>query len=331
MYSLHDYRVRSGIKKTAMALTLSGSAACHFLFFAMIFFFPGFSQTYNVNPPVIDINLVSITETEIQAPDFETPEPEPDMDISDSMETSDAMAQPAPETLKQNKTLFEPKKFKPLTPIEQPKTYEPLIPNPEMIQPEKTTEPKPIPEPEPKPIQRPEIKKIQPIKRPPIDKPQKPETPKVKKSLKKKTIKKQQIVRNKEKRHINDTLRKLQQDVRIQEAKQRIQQSGSKKSDVELIDIYKAKIISNINKNWARPPRSMLKGTEKATLLITIMRSGRIIENQIQFEKKSGNTYFDDSAKNAVIKSNPLPPLPIQYLQPVYGPVGLNFTDSGLK
>jgi hypothetical protein len=39
----------------------------------------------------------------------------------------------------------------------------------------------------------------------------------------------------------------------------------------------------------------MLKGTEKATLLITIMRSGRIIENQIQFRKKSGNTYFDDS------------------------------------
>jgi len=324
MYTVHEYTARSDIKKSAMALTLSGSAVCHLLFFAIIFFFPGLGQTNKLNnPPVIDINFVSIPEEEMLPPDYDVSESE--MDISDRMETKEAMDHSAPEAIQHPETIFEPKKFKPLAPIEQPKTYEPLIPNPEMIQPKKKTEPAPTTAPEIKPIQRPEIKKIEPIKTPP-----KPEKPKVKRSLKKRTIKKQQIVKNKEKRHLNDAFRQLEQKVRIKEARQRIQQTGNEKSDVELMDIYKAKIISKINRNWA-VPYQMIQGTEKATLVIKILRNGHIPENEIHFEKKSGNMYFDNSALNAIKKSNPLPALPSPYLSPVYGPVGLNFTPSGLK
>ncbi len=104
--------------------------------------------------------------------------------------------------------------------------------------------------------------------------------------------------------------------------------AGGKKA-LELIDIYRAQISYHIEKNWAFPKQ--LAGGRidlVAVVVIRIMRNGEI--KDVWFEKKSGNTYFDESAYKAVMKSDPLPMLPKGYLRPYYN-LGLIFTPSGLR
>ncbi|MEW5908582.1 MAG: TonB family protein [Thermodesulfobacteriota bacterium] len=97
----------------------------------------------------------------------------------------------------------------------------------------------------------------------------------------------------------------------------------------EQMDFYKVEIAYQIQKNWAFSEQ--LAGGRKdlsARLVIKILQNGNIQE--VFFETKSGNDYFDDSAYKAIQKSNPLPPLPPGYLRPFYV-VGLHFTPSGLN
>lgn len=97
----------------------------------------------------------------------------------------------------------------------------------------------------------------------------------------------------------------------------------------EQMDFYKVEIAYQIQKNWAFSEQ--LAGGRKdlsARLVIKILQNGNIQE--VFFETKSGNEYFDDSAYKAIQKSNPLPPLPPGYLRPFYM-VGLHFTPSGLN
>jgi colicin import membrane protein len=95
------------------------------------------------------------------------------------------------------------------------------------------------------------------------------------------------------------------------------------------IDIYKAEIPYHIEKNWAFSEQLSGGDTDLvAVVVIKIMQNGEI--KDIWFEKKSGNSYFDESAFKAVKKSDPLPELPKEYLKPYYN-LGLIFTPSGLK
>jgi colicin import membrane protein len=95
------------------------------------------------------------------------------------------------------------------------------------------------------------------------------------------------------------------------------------------IDIYKAEIPYHIEKNWAFSEQLAGGDTDLvAVVVIKIMQNGEI--RDIWFEKKSGDSYFDESAFKAVKKSDPLPELPKEYLKPYYN-VGLIFTPSGLK
>ena len=104
--------------------------------------------------------------------------------------------------------------------------------------------------------------------------------------------------------------------------------AGGKKT-LELIDIYRSQISYYIEKNWAFSKQLAGGRTDlAAVVVIRIMRNGEI--KDVWFEKKSGNTYFDESAYKAVMKSNPLPMLPKGYLRPYYN-VGLIFTPSGLR
>ena len=104
--------------------------------------------------------------------------------------------------------------------------------------------------------------------------------------------------------------------------------AGGKKT-LELIDIYKSQISYYIEKNWAFSKQLAGGRTDlAAVVVIRIMRNGEI--KDVWFEKKSGNTYFDESAYKAVMKSNPLPMLPKGYLRPYYN-LGLIFTPSGLR
>ncbi len=95
------------------------------------------------------------------------------------------------------------------------------------------------------------------------------------------------------------------------------------------IDIYKAEIPYHIEKNWAFSEQLAGGDTDLvAVVVIKIMQNGEI--RDIWFEKKSGDSYFDESAFKAVKKSDPLPELPKEYFKPYYN-LGLIFTPSGLK
>lgn len=105
--------------------------------------------------------------------------------------------------------------------------------------------------------------------------------------------------------------------------------SGVSKKTVELLDIYNAEIWHRIQKNWAFSEEMVRGRTDlEATIIVKIMRKGEI--RDVWFEKRSGNSYFDDSVFKAVKKSDPLPPLPEGYLGPFYD-VGFRFNLSELQ
>ena len=95
---------------------------------------------------------------------------------------------------------------------------------------------------------------------------------------------------------------------------------------LELLDIYHAEIWDQIQRNWAYAQEMAGSQTNlEAVIIVKIMRDGEI--RDIWFEKRSGNSYFDDSVYKAVKKSNPLPPLPEGFLKPFYE-VGFRFNPS---
>ena len=97
----------------------------------------------------------------------------------------------------------------------------------------------------------------------------------------------------------------------------------------ESILIYQAEIQYQIQKNWAFSQQLAGDNTQlEAILGIKVLRNGEI--EDIWFDKKSGNTYLDESAYKAVVKSNPLPALPNDYMHPFYK-IGLRFGPKGLK
>ncbi len=281
-------------------------------------------------PTVIDIDLVSITEQLTEDPSAVQPIEDQPYERDDTVAPMESLEPPEPQPVQSSESNYEPKQFQPLAPIEPAKTLAPLKPKLEIINPAPEPEIKEL-----KPIERPEPIEPEPLDAPkPIEKPQHPPTPaqpEIKRSLKKKTIKREQLVQDKKQRHLNDTLQRLKQQVRINETEHRIRSNGDVKSSVELMDIYKAEIMARIQRNWAVSFQLVGYQTKlSATLVITIMRNGSI-RSDMYFEKKSGNEYFDECVLKAVKKSNPLPPLPSAYLRSYYGPVGLNFTPLGLK
>jgi len=93
---------------------------------------------------------------------------------------------------------------------------------------------------------------------------------------------------------------------------------------------YRDNVIPNrINSNWALSEHLLNRRFGlRAVLVIKIMPDGFI--SDMWFEKTSGDSYFDDTVKKAVMKSNPLPPLPRDFPEPFY-PLELVFTPSGLN
>jgi TonB family protein len=74
--------------------------------------------------------------------------------------------------------------------------------------------------------------------------------------------------------------------------------------------VYQQEIKHHILNNWVYP--ETLAGQHKdleARLVIRMAADGEI--KDVQFDKKSGNSYLDDSAYKAILKSNPLPAQPI--------------------
>ncbi|MFC1826113.1 energy transducer TonB [Thermodesulfobacteriota bacterium] len=98
---------------------------------------------------------------------------------------------------------------------------------------------------------------------------------------------------------------------------------------LELIDIYRVEVAYQIQKNWAFSEQLAGGRTDLvAELAFTIMPNGEI--RDIWFDKRSGNNYLDESAKKAILKSNPVRPHPPGIVKPLVT-VGLRFTPKGVK
>jgi outer membrane biosynthesis protein TonB len=102
---------------------------------------------------------------------------------------------------------------------------------------------------------------------------------------------------------------------------------GTGKGGSTPLQIYLMEIGSRIQQNWvfneslARMDRNL-----EVRIIIKILKSGEI--RDIIFETRSGNPYLDESAKKAILKINPLKPLPAGMYS--YD-LGLIFTPQGLK
>ncbi len=105
-------------------------------------------------------------------------------------------------------------------------------------------------------------------------------------------------------------------------------ESGRKRA-LELLDIYRIEVAYQIQKNWAFVEQLAGGRTDlEVKLAFKIMPSGEI--RDIWFDKRSGNRYLDESAKKAVLKSNPVRPHPPGVARPSVI-VGLRFTPKGVK
>jgi colicin import membrane protein len=103
----------------------------------------------------------------------------------------------------------------------------------------------------------------------------------------------------------------------------------SGKQVADLIDIYRVEIAYQVQKHWAFSEQ--LAGKEKklqASLVFKVMPDGQI--KDLFFTDRSGNSYLDDSAYKAVIKSNPVAPHPEGISKPFIH-VGLRFTPEGVE
>jgi colicin import membrane protein len=96
-----------------------------------------------------------------------------------------------------------------------------------------------------------------------------------------------------------------------------------------MMQIYNAEIKYHIQKNWVFSEQFAGSNKDLETALaIRVLPTGEITD--IWFDKKSGNEHLDDSAHKALVKSNPLPPLPTEYNRPDYT-IGFRFGPKGLK
>lgn len=94
------------------------------------------------------------------------------------------------------------------------------------------------------------------------------------------------------------------------------------------MEIYQAEVAQRMKQNWTFSPELAGNTTGlESIIVVKIISDGRITD--VWYEKRSGNTYLDESAYKTVMKSNPLPPLPggnsEYHLVMVFTPRGLNF------
>ena len=95
------------------------------------------------------------------------------------------------------------------------------------------------------------------------------------------------------------------------------------------VQVYQAEIAYQVQKNWVFSELMSSGRTDlEAILGFKIRPNGEI--SDIWFDQRSGNTYLDESAYRAIVKSNPLPPLPAGLFNGDYT-VGIRFGPKGIK
>ncbi|MFW5908614.1 MAG: energy transducer TonB, partial [Desulfosalsimonas sp.] len=116
---------------------------------------------------------------------------------------------------------------------------------------------------------------------------------------------------------VQNRISRLKGEVGDEDYRERLRQrsakgtgGGSSYDDLDPLEIYQAEVAALMKQNWAFSPDMAGENTKglEARLIIKISRDGQI--EDVWFEKRSGNSYLDESAYRTVMKTNPLPPLP---------------------
>ena len=87
-------------------------------------------------------------------------------------------------------------------------------------------------------------------------------------------------------------------------------------------------VSSKVHNNWSIPPELKPRGKIETMIEIKIMRDGSLA--YAGFEKRSGNSFYDESAMKAVKKSAPFPPLPGGFPDNIME-IGIRFHPSQLR
>jgi TonB family protein len=104
--------------------------------------------------------------------------------------------------------------------------------------------------------------------------------------------------------------------------------SGSGTAGVSRLNEYSAFVQARVKSNWSLPD-ALRPARDTLTIIeVRITRSGQL--EHIGFEKRSGNSYYDESALRAVKKSAPFPPLPEEYRRDTIE-IGIRFPASELR
>ncbi len=177
-----------------------------------------------------------------------------------------------------------------------------------------------------------------------------PKTAEKLQSMKRMTFKRERVmesaIKNVEKRvessktdQKQQALDRIRADLREKEAQETSADSGTANSSADLgrkgvptsdiQRIYSAEVTIHIQKNWAFSEQ--MAGGEKNLyneVVIKIARNGNIVD--IWFDRRSGNSYFDDSTYKAILKSSPLPPIPDE-ISGSSMTLGFRFIPEGIK
>ncbi len=101
---------------------------------------------------------------------------------------------------------------------------------------------------------------------------------------------------------------------------------GNSNSAIE--NQYIATIGSSLNQHWALPEIKPWNSDLSATVIIHIAKDGRIINHR--FEKRSGDSVYDQFVSRAIQDANPLPPIPGAMKVSDFT-IGLRFTPGQIR
>lgn len=312
---------------------ISFSVICHLLLVAALVFVSEYVPRRDEFPTVINVDMVSL-------PAPSAPEPGP------AEAAAPVPAEPAPlapermEELLLEQTPPEPEPTP--TPPPEPAPAPPPEPAPAPPEPEEQVVIDPEPEPLPPAPPEPEPERSEPAPEPPSPppaesaEPSRPEPVPTKSPRYRKPS--EQVIQSRVEKD-----RRQAVESAIEGIKRRVADRDGETADAGrtgatgfarqanlAIRSYAGSVLQDrINRNWAFSEHlASRRFNLSATVVIKIQADGTIAD--VWFEKRSGDPYFDDSAYKAVIKSNPLPPLPRAYTayEDSYT-VGLRFTPEG--
>jgi TonB family protein len=94
------------------------------------------------------------------------------------------------------------------------------------------------------------------------------------------------------------------------------------------MNAYYTVIWSKIRGKWVLPQGILPRENIYAVIQARILKNGMVAD--LNFEKYSGNRYFDESAMKAIKKASPFPPLP-DSIKDNSIEVGIRFHSSEFK